>query len=168
MPIVMYSNNNISSLKTTGLGVCFGQCTFFAMLSKERDCAKTDASTIESNATAAQSLFMLDSGSYDASRDRIFKLHGLTAGLKTSVGLAATTLADTLVANNIGQTVFIDVTLSPGAHVVAARLKSATQLEYFDPNEGLFREGTAAAFRTAVAANFTKFNYTMLGYYPVS
>jgi hypothetical protein len=168
MPIVMYSNNNISSLKTTGLGVCFGQCTFFAKLSKERDCTKTDASTIESNATAAQSLFMLDSGSYDASRDRIFKLHGLTAGLKTSVGLAAAALADTLVANNIGQTVFIDVTLSPGAHVVAARLKSATQLEYFDPNEGLFREGTAAAFRAALVANFTRFNYTTLGYYPVS
>src|SRR5262245_19332839 len=74
MPIVMYSNNNISSLKTSPLGVCFGQCTFFAKLSKDRDCVNTDASTIESNATAAQSLFMLDSGSYDASRNRIFAL----------------------------------------------------------------------------------------------
>ena len=128
---------------------------------------KTDATTIESNATAAQSLFMLDSGSYDASRDRIFALHGLTAGNKTTIGLAAAALADTLVANNAGQTVFIDVTLNPGAHVVAARIGN-NKFEYFDPNEGLFRETTAVAFRAAVQANFAKFNYTMLGYYPVA
>jgi uncharacterized protein (DUF1800 family) len=168
MPIVMYSNNNISSLKTSPLGVCFGQCTFFAKLSKERDCMKTDASTIESNATAAQSLFMLDSGSYDASRNRIFALHGLTAGAKTNTGLTAAVLADTLFQNNIGQTVFIDVTLPAGSHVVAARLKSGTHLEYFDPNEGLFRESTQAAFRSAIVANFTRFNYTAHGYYRVS
>jgi hypothetical protein len=168
MPIVMYSNNNISSLKTSPLGVCFGQCTFFAKLSKERDCTKTDASTIESNATAAQSLFMLDSGSYDASRNRIFALHGLTAGNKVTSALAASALADQLSSSNVGQTVFIDVTLPAGAHVVAARIKSATHLEYFDPNEGLFREGSAQDFRNALQANFAKFNYTAKSYYQVS
>lgn len=168
MPIVMYSNNSISTLKSQALGVCFGQCTFYTKISKDRDCVKTDASTIESNATAAQALFMVDSGSYDSSRNRIFKLHGLTAGLKVNSSISAASLADTLVANNMGQTVFIDVTLPAGAHVVAARLKSATQLEYFDPNEGLFRENSAANFKAALTGNFARFGYTLLGYYPVS
>jgi hypothetical protein len=168
MPIVMHSNNNISNLKTAPLGVCFGQCTFFAKISKERDVVKTDASTIESNATAAQSLFMLDSGSYDSSRDRIFALHGLRAGAKTQMTLAAGVLADTLALSNTGQTVFLDVTLPAGSHVVAARLKSNTQFEYFDPNEGLFREGSAEDFKNALSGNFARFNYTLVGYYPVS
>jgi hypothetical protein len=168
MPIVMYSNNNISSLKTSPLGVCFGQCTFFAKTSKTRDCVKTDASTIESNATAVQSLFMLDSGSYSSSRDRIFKLHGLTGGATTASTVSASSLADTLVANNGGQTVFIDVTLPAGSHVVAARLKDASTFEYFDPNEGLYRETTAAGFKNAIVGNFASFGYTLGGYYTVA
>lgn len=160
MAIVFYSNNNYSTLMGQGLGVCFGQCTFYTKISLERDCVKTDASTIQSNAQAAQALFVLDSGSYHSSRDRIFKLHGLKAGTGYDwKGVQPGTLAEYLVNNFAGKFVFIDVKLSAGAHVVAARIKSATHLEYFDPNDALFRETTTDAFKSAMETNFLRFSF---------
>jgi hypothetical protein len=169
MAIVFHGDNSIATLKNAGLGVCFGQCTFFAKISKERDCVKTDVSTIQSNGTAVQALFKLDSGSYSASRDRLFGLHGLTAGQTFSWNVNAVGLANYLVASHMGQIVFIDVTMPEGRHVVAARLKAANQLEYFDSNDALFRETTQLAFVNAMATNFAHFSFEQdLSFYSVS
>ena len=132
MSIVFYSNNNVQTLVGSGLGVCFGQCTFYAKISKERDCVKTDASSIESNGTAAQALFLHYHSNYNQSRNSIFNLNGLTAGQRTDLAFTAQTLAAALIAGNMGDTVFIDVHIPiivNGAaqiveHVVAARLKA--------------------------------------------
>ncbi|HUI76987.1 MAG TPA: hypothetical protein VLY24_03700 [Bryobacteraceae bacterium] len=169
MAVVFYGDNNIATLKNAALGVCFGQCTFFAKISKDRACVKTDGSTIQSNGTAAQSLFVLDTGNYYSSRDRIFKLHGLTAGSTTTATQSAVAVATALLASFAGKIVFIDVTMPEGRHVVAANLKTAGGLEYFDPNDALYRETSGTDFSTVLVNNFTKFNFqTNVSYYPVS
>jgi hypothetical protein len=169
MSLIFIGNNDITTLKTSGAGVCFGQCTFFAKISKEREVSKGDGSTIQSNATAAQALFQLDSGSYYSSRNRIFALHGLAAGNTVSTSISGAALAAELNTTYMGRIVFIDVTMPEGRHVVAAYLRSATALEFFDPNAGLYREGSFAAFSGVMAQNFATFNFEpAVSYYPVN
>ncbi len=169
MAVVFYGDNSIATLKNAGLGVCFGQCTFYAKISKDRACVQTDASTIQSNGTAAQALFRLGGKDYYPSRDRIFGLHGLTAGAATRAAHGAAVLAGTLLLTLAGQIVFINVTMPGGAsHVVAANLKNPHQLEYFDPNDALYRVATKEDFAQVMVDNFTRYNMTGHSCYPVN
>ena len=163
MSLVFQTHNTTTGSLLAQAGICNGMTAAWARFSlASNGCTKASKSQVEADGLLLATRVRLAlTGKLDASTGAQWGTMLSTVGLRNTHRVSQRFASGSALAAELlrygNATAYIVITFDGGGHAMGARLTS-TVCDFFDPNVGLTREDSPAAFTTTVANIMQKYN----------